>query len=125
MRRRPPRTTRSDPLFPYTTLFRSDEGAVVLGRESPVPVLHRLAGERGGGFVHVDVGVADRVRRVLGAGRHLERIDEAQVVLAAEGMQLHQLAGERSEAHTSELQSLMRISYAVFCLTKKNNTYII
>src|SRR3546814_4370307 len=73
MIRRPPRSTLTDTLFPYTTLFRSlDAGALCLVVE--------LAGA-----VHVSV------------------------------------VGHRSEEHTSELQSLMRISYAVFCLKKKNN----
>src|SRR3546814_1633432 len=75
MIRRPPRSTRTDTLFPYTTLFRSVD-AVVLGSESR--------------FQQRRPPVAQPL------GRH------------------------RSEEHTSELQSLMRISYAVFCLKKKN-----
>src|SRR3546814_5629573 len=81
MIRRPPRSTRTDTLFPYTTLFRS--------QPSPVGGTHR----------HQQVeGVP--VRRIL-------------VTQFAVG------APQRSEEHTSELQSLMRISYAVFCLKKK------
>src|SRR3546814_4231790 len=84
MIRRPPRSTRTDTLFPYTTLFRSLVVDVVL------LALH-VAGEAAHAVVHHhDVG--------------LEALD--QVV-------------QRSEEHTSELQSLMRISYAVFCLKKK------
>src|SRR3546814_15254736 len=81
MIRRPPRSTRTDTLFPYTTLFRSEAvaAAVVVGE--------RRVGE-----------VANRGPAVLAAGQ--------------EGR-------ARSEEHTSELQSLMRISYAVFCLKKK------
>src|SRR3546814_9397598 len=80
MRRRPPRSTRTDTLFPYTTLFRSgDERGAILARAGGAG-----AGREGRGSVHV--------------ARH-EPI--------------------RSEEHTSELQSLMRISYAVFCLQKK------
>src|SRR3546814_4482094 len=72
MVRRPPRSTRTDTLFPYTTLFRS-------GRDRHPPQRHRTrSGSRG-----------------------------------------RDAAGQRSEEHTSELQSLMRISYAVFCLKKK------
>src|SRR3546814_6189661 len=79
MIRRPPRSTRIDTLFPYTTLFRSHAGqAGRCGRE-----ISRPDGSR-----------AQTVRRYLGRGI-------------------------RSEEHTSELQSLMRISYAVFCLKKK------
>src|SRR3546814_5352466 len=80
MIRRPPRSTRTDTLFPYTTLFRS---------------LFRGARARGG-----------RNSLLLNAG------DDAGADGAA--------ALARSEEHTSELQSLMRISYAVFCLKKKN-----
>src|SRR3546814_7593700 len=82
MIRRPPRSTRTDTLFPYTTLFRSGAHCAV-----------RLRGQRSA--VHIR---PTRDRR--GAGLR---------------------AIPRSEEHTSELQSLMRISYAVFCLKKKNN----
>src|SRR3546814_7862436 len=85
MRRRPPRSTRTDTLFPYTTLFRS----------------WFLA------WLAVDVATA-------GHGLILE-----VALLNAAGDGSYAAAGERSEAHTSELQSLMRISYAVFCLKKK------
>src|SRR3546814_5812037 len=83
MIRRPPRSTRTDTLFPYTTLFRSV-------RERPV-----------------DEAVAPRVE--------LAGAEELVPPVLAE--RLEQLV--RSEEHTSELQSLMRISYAVFCLKKK------
>src|SRR3546814_10383091 len=86
--RRPPRSTRTDTLFPYTTLFRSS-------RAPPIGVGHR---ERGAPF-----GAEYRLPRGRAAGDHGGP----------------RLAG-RSEEHTSELQSLMRISYAVFCLKKKN-----
>src|SRR3546814_5794630 len=85
MIRRPPRSTRTDTLFPYTTLFRS------LRRSS------------------VRVGN----RRALGLPRHgtRDRVPTAS--------RRRRPCGGRSEEHTSELQSLMRISYAVFCLKKK------
>src|SRR3546814_9546061 len=86
MIRRPPRSTRTDTLFPYTTLFRSDRRTLRRWRRDRPQWWHRL-----------------RRRRHRTAAPHL-------VALA------------RSEEHTSELQSLMRISYAVFCLKKKNNT---
>src|SRR3546814_5092404 len=76
MIRRPPRSTRTDTLFPYTTLFRSRRSA-----------LRPSAGQGGSA--------------PSAPGWHIRR--------------------RRSEEHTSELQSLMRISYAVFCLKKKNN----
>src|SRR3546814_1639098 len=88
MIRRPPRSTRTDTLFPYTTLFRSGEGARRQGRRGARP------GAAPGGL---------RAHRGLG---------ERASPLA------------RSEEHTSELQSLMRISYAVFCLKKKKNRNI-
>src|SRR3546814_5944020 len=80
MIRRPPRSTRTDTLFPYTTLFRSQRA-----RRARQPA----AALREGG----------QIRRRRGVSRS---------------------RGCRSEEHTSELQSLMRISYAVFCLKKKN-----
>src|SRR3546814_6558799 len=97
MLRRPPRSTRTDTLFPDTTLFRSFRRQVH-HRVRAVPVEH--GGQRLG---VADVGPLEGVARVA-----LDR-------------------GERSEEHTSELQSLMRISYAVFCLKKKkkkNHTHI-
>src|SRR3546814_3255405 len=83
--RRPPRSTRTDTPFPYTTLFRSCAFAIPPGWTTlsfPAPRRPRPA----------------RARSVCGCARH------------------------RSEEHTSELQSLMRISYAVFCLKKKKKT---
>src|SRR3546814_10887609 len=94
MIRRPPGSTRSDSLFPYTTLFRSDQ-----------PV--------GKGIV----GVVDDKAIVLGNTSFLEEYD---VDLGALAEAADRLRADRSEAHTSELQSLMRISYAVFCLKKKH-----
>src|SRR3546814_5878567 len=95
MMRRPPRSTRTDTLFPYTTLFRSTAAAHRPDRYSDVP-RHRLFGRadgNDGGRQHDDL----HAQMGPGAGD-----------------------GDRSEEHTSELQSLMRISYAVFCLKKKN-----
>src|SRR3546814_8240194 len=99
MLRRPPRSTRTDTLFPYTTLFRSGEGrrradaggADLLGRRSAQLRAQRVADRR------VPGKPEDRPHR------HCRR----------------RPAIDRSEEHTSELQSLMRISYAVFCLKKK------
>src|SRR3546814_7805390 len=87
MIRRPPRSTRTDTLFPYTTLFRS----VGRGGDDALGERRLLAGDL----------VEDLAEAFLGR---------------------HHLASRhrRSEEHTSELQSLMRISYAVFCLKKKN-----
>src|SRR3546814_5275566 len=106
MIRRPPRSTRTDTLFPYTTLFRSGlrrrDGVEEVGRQ------HRLQ----------QVGVAVQAVGELRRAAHDLRHQLQQVgVVVEQREELH--AGRRSEEHTSELQSLMRISYAVFCLKKK------
>src|SRR3546814_2123343 len=87
MIRRPPRSTRTDTLFPYTTLFRSSRGYV-----------------DGAGYTDI--------KAQLPAINLLLLISIASFLLF--------IVNIRSEEHTSELQSLMRISYAVFCLKKKN-----
>src|SRR3546814_8984910 len=99
MIRRPPRSTRTDTLFPYTTLFRS--AAPHRGRRETLgsiarSLLHSLRG----------------IRRD-GRGRYRDHDHRA-----SDG---ERTARKRSEEHTSELQSLMRISYAVFCLKKKKD----
>src|SRR3546814_15063607 len=81
MIRRPPRSTRTDTLFPYTTLFRSGQPRLAVGAHRR----HRL--------------------------RHQDHLRHLAVAVQC----------DRSEEHTSELQSLMRISYAVFCLKKKTH----
>src|SRR3546814_1877297 len=95
MIRRPPRSTRTDTLFPYTTLFRS-----------PYREL-RFAG-------------TDQGRRVFFDSGHVVHVNTFTKTLGP-GLRLGWLVlpDHRSEEHTSELQSLMRISYAVFCLKKK------
>src|SRR3546814_8237033 len=112
MIRRPPRSTRTDTLFPYTTLFRSLSGkkALVVGASSGINLaIAKKLGERGA--------------RLVVASRTPERIAAAAEELRADGLDAIGIAGDvreaRSEEHTSELQSLMRISYAVFCLKKK------
>src|SRR3546814_4263118 len=104
MVRRPPRSTRTDTLFPYTTLFRS--GGRAFGEQGAQrPLAAQLHGQAA-----VDLGVAGEQRR-CGRG-FAQQLGHRQRVVVA-------LADLRSEEHTSELQSLMRISYAVFCLKKK------
>src|SRR3546814_5527131 len=108
MIRRPPRATRTDTLFPYTTLFRSTASprarTRACGSTSAVP--------RPG--VDADGQKQDRSQRDLLE----ERIDAQQIEpVVDEGDEQHAHDG-RSEEHTSELQSLMRSSYAVFCLKK-------
>src|SRR3546814_8985907 len=109
MRRRPPRSTRTDTLFSYTTLFRSPpfqiaEALDQLRKHQPP----RASVDGGGDFGRVAKIVesdADRLVQIEAADRRHARQQQP-----------------RSEEHTSELQSLMRISYAVFCLKKKNTT---
>src|SRR3546814_7045061 len=99
MLRRPPRATRTDTLFPYTTLFRSDRFDQHAARRFTHVVrvrLERQAPDRNGLAAQIAEIRADAL--------------EQQMFLAIV---------RRSEEHTSELQSLMRISYAVFCLKKK------
>src|SRR3546814_5570854 len=123
MVRRPPRSTRTDTLFPSTTLFRSllrqlprcrshaqlcrrrraaaaDRGAHCPGRRGGRPLSRLLP-------LPVPAGAGAQSEQVLGRSTRLGTVAER--------------AGGRSEEHTSELQSLMRISYAVFCLKKKTN----
>src|SRR3546814_19784182 len=84
MIRRPPRSTRTDTLFPYTTLFRSEDGGVVLW-----------------------------------VGQDREELVQSAQLRDLDTRTRWSMMTRRSEEHTSELQSLMRISYAVFCLKKK------
>src|SRR3546814_4903468 len=117
MIRRPPRSTRTDTLVPYTTLFRSDgEGpfahCTATGKANVIFELRVARLDR------VDVDICDQLQlRVAIAdicASHQCAPDDGKV------QRLGGTLGIRSEEHTSELQSLMRISYAVFCLKKKN-----
>src|SRR3546814_10565212 len=109
MIRRPPRSTRTDTLFPYTTLFRSRLQAPARAhrRRIAMPLLRRRRRVDRPGGIGAE-GVIDE--EGPGAVRQLSMHFHAVVV---------HLGRPRSEEHTSELQSLMRISYAVFCLKKK------
>src|SRR3546814_10849167 len=120
MIRRPPRPTRTDTLFPYTTLFRSSVAHrhLRLVQRSRIQGLLRL---RAAGVV----AVAQRRVVTIALGR-LPVAGDRRVFLLPRGRLLAfascgllRLPGFRSEEHTSELQSLMRNSYAVFCLKKK------
>src|SRR3546814_2290320 len=108
MIRRPPRSKRNDTRLPYTTLSRSDAflGLPVYGAQY-LPLLPYVYEALDRTWAHLQDGTPLPVDAVIettprGAGKALE-------------------AGHRSEEHTSELQSLMRISYAVFCLTKQTH----
>src|SRR3546814_8645114 len=96
MIRRPPRSTRTDTLFPYTPLFRSG---------------HRAGATRADRSVHA---AGRRRRGCLKAHRRDASVEQADQRVGR--------AHDRSEEHTSELQSLMRNSYAVFCLKKKTQS---
>src|SRR3546814_15472178 len=108
MRRRPPRSTRTDTLFPYTTLFRSRE---YLKKKLISATVGRVIIERPAKNARITVYSA---RPGVVIGKRGEDIESLKA-------DLQRLMGVpvRSEEHTSELQSLMRISYAVFCLKKK------
>src|SRR3546814_8872660 len=108
---RPPRSTRTDTLVPYTTLFRSE---LVL----PRGILR--FGMALGALLYAGVGVYT----LIAGGNYLDYNTMAHDPVHGQhlGILLIEL---RSEEHTSELQSLMRISYAVFCLKKKNKRTVI
>src|SRR3546814_8764356 len=99
MIRRPPRSTRTDTLFPYTTLFRS-----LNGRETAMP---RVAPNLSAPDHHSPPAASSHSSNARSTTHRRARKSR-----------------QRSEEHTSELQSLMRISYAVFCLKKKINNWI-
>src|SRR3546814_3405796 len=97
MIRRPPRSTRTDTLFPYTTLFRSEA---------------------------LNNSVATNIASIRQAYDQKKATGEDTAIAIASAMMTLTsiLSSQRSEEHTSELQSLMRISYAVFCLKKKKHS---
>src|SRR3546814_4769193 len=120
MVRRPPRSTRTDTLFPYTTLFRSRnpgadmpiektskiwmDGTLVDWDEAKVHVLTHTLHYGSGVFEGIRAYPTSRGPAIFRLTDHMGRLHDSAM---------------RSEEHTSELQSLMRISYAVFCLKKK------
>src|SRR3546814_4139578 len=108
MIRRPPKFTRTDTLFPYTTLFRSISIGIMLSYMVPL-----LTAPPQVPSLRFASGVPQGRRRAF--GWHKSHPQAPPCVLRAGNRLLH----PRSEEHTSELQSLMRISYAVFCLKKK------
>src|SRR3546814_9386821 len=121
MIRRPPRSTRTDTLFPYTTLFRST-GAVKSDRKQ------KCSGEESARVCGVAVNC--RLNRVLPVGRR-NKTNAAKGnghgLIWLQNCRPGRPGGNgcrRSEENTSELQSLMRISYSVFCLKKKNRCIV-
>src|SRR3546814_10258153 len=106
MIRRPPRSTRTDTGVPSTTRFRSGAAGGARVRVVDGAKARARAGEAGADYV-----LEDQI------GHLLRRAHQRHAAIFLANI------GDRSEEHTSELQSLMRISYAVFCLKKKNNKY--
>src|SRR3546814_9169578 len=110
MIRRQPRSTRTDTLFPYTTLFRS-----IADNKGTTPLM-----------LATQLRFLDGVQLLLANGAQVDKANDRGETPLIRAVQLHDLAmvrfliANRSEEHTSELQSLMRTSYAVFCLKKKN-----
>src|SRR3546814_2050099 len=112
MIRRPPRSTRTDTLFPYTTLFRSLDCRVIA---ATMPKTLQRARH----------GCALKLHRDCGFGEGFNCTAPVHSPRKSAASRNWHGTCNRSEEHTSELQSLMRISYAVFCLKKKNNTRIL
>src|SRR3546814_6430315 len=104
MIRRPPRSTRTDTLFPYTTLFRSCRDDVSAIYDQPIDV---------------EFGLRESVAESIGIGPVRCNCPAGQKAGFAKHKGTH-----RSEEHTSELQSLMRRSYAVFCMNNKTKSII-
>src|SRR3546814_9742912 len=127
MIRRPPRSTRPDTLFPYTTLFRSVELIVFVGnRRLPARVEESMLDFLDTRARHHEVDVAEQAAPRRGQLRHqigraFQQHDgnAAARQRAADAGNFPAHVALRSEEHTSELQYLMRISYAVFCLKNK------
>src|SRR3546814_1747487 len=117
MIRRPPRSTRTDTLFPYTTLFRSMESTAVptIILAAGIVTSYSFAGLYGVAIAASGMMATTAMQLAIDAFGPIA--DNAGGIAEMSG-----LPKERSEEHTSELQSLMRISYAVFCLKKKKNT---
>src|SRR3546814_4418668 len=116
MSRRPPRSTRTDTLFPYTTLFRSTLYDTCLKYEN----IHFYNEWFCTSILDDGNNNFSGVTAIEMKSGNFNVFNSNSGIIATGG------AGRRSEEHTSELQSLMRISYAVFCLKKKTNagTYI-
>src|SRR3546814_10287364 len=117
MIRRPPRSTRTDTLFPYTTLFRSEQQFLMDAVNYIEAAAHIAVGEA---LAPIVVDEEDREKRGLGGPVD---IGLDAIVVHPGGPQrpcaAQSIFADRSEEHTSELQSPMRRSYAVFCLKKK------
>src|SRR3546814_8575753 len=122
MIRRPPRSTRTDTLFPYTTRFRSAHAAA--GAE---PRRNGHGTDTASPSEAVEAGVDPIVHFLRSRDYSVVRVEDGRFrvdgrrILSAEELREKANQVRRSEEHTSELQSLMRISYAVFCVNTKTN----
>src|SRR3546814_9281197 len=119
MKRRPPRSTRTDTLFPHTTLFRSTQGGVG----------HNIVYLTQNGINNHATSVQSADGVAFNGAILTQTGNDNQMSLVQDGSDNQALLtqngdGNRSEEHTSELPSLMRISYAVFCLKKKKKQQI-
>src|SRR3546814_1591300 len=125
MIRRAPRSTRTDTLFPYTTLFRSGKAETMRGLAGLGDLTLTCTATQSRNYsLGVALGGGRSVEAALAAARGVVegRFSAAATLAMARPLAVEMPICERSEEHTSELQSLMRISYAVFCLKKKNTT---
>src|SRR3546814_3964428 len=122
MIRRSPRSTRTDTLFPYTPLFRSGDPIHPTTCE-PVPATRSYVAAK----LYLHFTLADIIRTLRGdLDPNTKVVDAGRLgaqLLSLVQDWLTRLGSNRSEEHTSELQSLMRISYAVFCLKKKKKQH--
>src|SRR3546814_3176884 len=142
MIRRPPRSTRTDTLFPYTTLFRSIDGCelredrkgplfrtIARGTkrlsETPLPQANAFAMvRRRAAAAEIGTAIGNHSLRATGITTYLKNggtLEPAATMANHSSTRTTQLYDRRSEEHTSELQSLMRNSYAVFCLQKNQH----
>src|SRR3546814_9564986 len=124
MIRRPPRSTRTDTLFPYTTLFRSkpvrDRNRYDTGRRRTNA--NRRLYDLPGRFLVARAVRGTLLRRHLDAARRDRRRGQLDKEQQPKGRRRANAVADRSEEHTSERQALMRTSYAVFCLKRNKRT---
>src|SRR3546814_4474638 len=131
MIRRPPRSTRTDTLFPYTTLFRSispfgaypsarsrQTGVILESIDDCNPLCHDL-NPKNPRVIPVNINLASEKGHRQLTRQTLINITTQLTAIIIRCKENHCMKDFRSEEHTSELQSLMRISYTVFCLQKK------
>src|SRR3546814_8334875 len=125
MIRRPPRSTRTDTLFPYTTLFRSQYSGRIFYSGFPGTLIDGdTSSPKMSSYVLFSQLVTDATSIVACYQSNDPTSSDQSDLLDTDGGFIRIKGAFRSEEHTSELQSLMRISYAVFCLKKKTTTQL-